>query len=173
MPRVTYRGARLDGSQTTVLRCPEGQSPTQLDDQFELAELSTEGLRWGYTGPGPQQLALAILTDHTIEGLALITYPAFTEEVIAARQGDVFEITSEEIDAWLEDSGFNALTTTTMQDLLELLTRVKDLEITLEEETCGERLATVREKIQEAEAPLLEALNTIREPGILRQGERP
>jgi hypothetical protein len=62
---------------------------------------SPDGFSWGYSGSGPAQLALAILLDVTgDEGLASRHHQAFKFKYVAG-WGDRWEITSEQVLAWL------------------------------------------------------------------------
>lgn len=58
---------------------------------------------WGYDDSGSAQLALAILTDHLADHeKALVLYHAFQRIVLAQLPYREWELTSEQIDAWLE-----------------------------------------------------------------------
>ena len=54
----TYEGERaLRGIKVTVDGAP-------LPPRMDLQGFSRTGFEWGYAGPGPRQLALALLADH-------------------------------------------------------------------------------------------------------------
>lgn len=67
---------------------------------------SPDGMEWGYGGSGPSDTALSILTDHFEDGAAKERvdrcYQAFKFEFICDAPRDGFEITSVQIDDWLE-----------------------------------------------------------------------
>ena len=67
-----YEGGRsLDGSTVTVDGRP-------LPPRYDLRHLSKTGFEWGFDGPAPAQLALALLADHLGDGeQALRFYRAF------------------------------------------------------------------------------------------------
>ena len=53
-----YEGERgLAGALVTVDGAP-------LPPRTDLARFNRTGFEWGYAGPGPKQLALALLADH-------------------------------------------------------------------------------------------------------------
>lgn len=90
-----YEGGRsLEGSTVTVDGKP-------LPPRLDLARLSKTGFEWGFDGPAPAQLALALLADHLGDGPeALRLYPAFMREVVAALD-NAWRLTSADIDAAL------------------------------------------------------------------------
>jgi hypothetical protein len=56
---TTYEGKRtIDGLVVTV----DGR---RLDEHYEVKRFTKYGFEWTYEGESPQQLALAILVDHT------------------------------------------------------------------------------------------------------------
>lgn len=92
-----YKGVRMpQGCAVTVDDAP-------LDLRIDLNAQSDPVLEWGYDGTGPRQLALAILADHSRDDmLALKLHQAFTESVIAEFKGDEWMITSEDVQATLD-----------------------------------------------------------------------
>jgi len=91
----TYQGARaLDGALVTVDGRP-------LDPRYDIARLSATGFEWTYEGPGPTQLAVALLADHLGDGAeALRLAPAFTKDTVAMLDNS-WQLTSADIDAAL------------------------------------------------------------------------
>ena len=73
-----YEGGRsLDGAVVTVDGRP-------LDPRYDLKQLSATGFEWTYEGPGPAQLALALLADHLADDArALALYERFMRSVVA------------------------------------------------------------------------------------------
>lgn len=68
---------------------------------------SPTGLEWGYGGSGPSDTALSILTDYlgSVEK-ADLRYQAFKFAFLCEIPADEgFEITSDQIDDWLERNG--------------------------------------------------------------------
>jgi hypothetical protein len=90
-----YEGGRsLDGSTVTV----DGEPLPPRDD---LRHLSKTGFEWAFEGPGPAQLALALLADHLGDGEeALRLHRTFMREVVA-HLDNAWRLTSAEIDAAL------------------------------------------------------------------------
>jgi hypothetical protein len=74
----TYEGERtLRGIKVTVDGAP-------LPPRSDLRNFNRMGFEWTYTGPGPQQLALALLADHLLDDAkALALSEAFMRHVVA------------------------------------------------------------------------------------------
>jgi hypothetical protein len=91
----TYRGERgLAGALVTV----DGE---RLPPRFEVRAFNRTGFEWTYVGPGPRQLALALLADHLgDDARALELSDAFMRTVVA-RLDNVWVLTSADIDAAL------------------------------------------------------------------------
>jgi hypothetical protein len=87
-----YEGGRsLDGSIVTVDGKP-------LPPRYDLKRLSKTGFEWTFEGPGPAQLALALLADHLgNDGEALARYEGFMREVVA-HLDNAWRLTSDDID---------------------------------------------------------------------------
>jgi hypothetical protein len=69
----------------------------------------TSGYAWGRAGPGPREVARAILTDATgNEMLAERLCRPFTWEVVAKLPADEFSITGAEVLAWVESKGHHS-----------------------------------------------------------------
>ena len=90
-----YEGGRgLEGSTVTVDGRP-------LSARHDLMCISRTGFEWGFEGPAPAQLALALLADHLGNGAdALRLHRAFMREVVA-RLDNAWRLTGAEIDAAL------------------------------------------------------------------------
>jgi hypothetical protein len=88
----TYAGIRgFDGLQVTV----DGR---KLPEHYEVKQFTTWGFEWTYEGESPQQLALAILYDHTGDKARSIRMSeAFMKKVVANLDND-WTLTSAEID---------------------------------------------------------------------------
>ncbi len=73
-----YRGDRtIDGIVVTVDDLP-------LDEGRDVKAITDDGFEWGFDGPAPQQLALAILADHFGEpSKALIYYEEIARQIVA------------------------------------------------------------------------------------------
>ena len=68
-----------------------------------LGQSSDGGFEWGYEGAGPRRLALALLADHCGDAQqAFDNYPVFTETVIAEFKGDEWSMTSEQVQAAID-----------------------------------------------------------------------
>ena len=87
-----YEGGRsLDGSIVTVDGKP-------LPPRYDLRRLSKTGFEWTFEGPGPAQLALALLADHLGDDrAALARYEGFMREVVA-HLDNAWRLTSADID---------------------------------------------------------------------------
>ena len=94
-----YKGAR----DTSVTVCPETGDSYSLPYRLDLWNHSPTGFNWGYGGSGPSQLALALLADHLgNDQVAVKLHQQFKWQVIARLPIDEpWEISSQEIDAWL------------------------------------------------------------------------
>ena len=72
-----------------------------LDPRLDLRNHSPDGFAWGYPGPGPSQLALAILADHCPAGnneLVLKHYVSFRRAMIEGMEvGVPFELPDHEV----------------------------------------------------------------------------
>ena len=90
-----YEGGRsLDGSMVTV----DGKA---LPLRHDLRRISKTGFEWGFEGPAPEQLALALLADHLGDGeQALRLHVAFMRDVVA-HLDNAWRLTSAEVDAAL------------------------------------------------------------------------
>ncbi len=92
-----YKGVRTpDGCTVTVDGAP-------LDLRLDLKTQASARVEWGYDGTGPRQLAIAILADHSHDDMAAFNlHQAFTESVIAELDGDQWIITSDDVQATLD-----------------------------------------------------------------------
>lgn len=79
----------------------------ELDARLDLANHSPTGFQWGYSGSGPAQLALAILSHHFNatgtgdDAMALERYQTFKSQVLAAIYLRRWELTTDQIVDWL------------------------------------------------------------------------
>jgi uncharacterized protein DUF6166 len=90
-----YEGGRsLEGATVTVNGEP-------LPARQDLRRISKTGFEWGFEGPAPAQLALALLADHLGDGAeALRLHVTFMREVVA-HLDNAWRLTGAEIDAAL------------------------------------------------------------------------
>ena len=91
----TYEGRRtMDGLVVTVDGAP-------LPEHYEVKQFTKRGFEWTYDGTSPQQLALAILFDHTgdRERAVALSEP-FMKDVVANFDND-WRLTGDEVDAYL------------------------------------------------------------------------
>ena len=93
-----YRGRRgANGTVVTVNDQP-------LAPRTDLGSFSETGFEWGYNGGGPNQLALAILSDYFGDGAkALNLYKGFCQSVISMIKGDEWTLSDTQIDNSLEN----------------------------------------------------------------------
>ena len=90
-----YEGGRsLEGSTVTVDGKP-------LPPRQDLQRISKTGFEWGFEGPAPAQLALALLADHLGDGAkALQLHVAFMRDVVS-HLDNAWRLTGADIDAAL------------------------------------------------------------------------
>ncbi len=95
-----YKGYRTqDCGPLLVTKDREVLSPKPSQ---KLCNHSPDGFQWGYGGSGPAQLALALLLDASGDSdRALAGHQAFKRAFVAG-WGEKWEITTEEILAWLK-----------------------------------------------------------------------
>ena len=100
----TYYGNRCQLGGTISVR--QGGATQSLK---HIVRHSPTGMEWGYGGSGPSDTALSILVDHFGGWLAgepfqkaAAAYQDFKFKFIAPAPHEGFEITTEQIDAWLE-----------------------------------------------------------------------
>jgi len=95
----TYEGERtLRGVKVTV-------DGVALAPRLDLHCFNRTGFEWTYDGPGPRQLALALLGDHLADDArALALSEAFMRHVVACLD-NVWCLTSAEIDEALAEIG--------------------------------------------------------------------
>jgi hypothetical protein len=91
----TYQGKRtIDGLVVSVDGRP-------LPEHYEVKRFTKYGFEWTYHGDSPQQLALAILFDHTGDKDRAIALSApYMKDVIANLDNDWW-LTGDEVDAYL------------------------------------------------------------------------
>ena len=93
----TYEGERtLRGTKVTVDGAP-------LPPRMDLQAFNKTGFEWTYAGPGPRQLALALLADHLgNDQKALALSESFMRHVIAYLD-NAWCLTSTDIDEALAE----------------------------------------------------------------------
>jgi Family of unknown function (DUF6166) len=94
-----YQGSRtMDGLVVTVDGAP-------LAEHYEVRQFTKRGFEWTYEGTSPQQLALAILFDHTGDPQRAVTLSEpFMKEIVANFDND-WRLTGEQIDEFLRNRG--------------------------------------------------------------------
>jgi hypothetical protein len=95
----TYEGERtLRGVKVTVDDAP-------LPPRWDLKTFNRTGFEWSYDGPGPRQLALALLADHLgDDARALALSEAFMRQMVA-HLDNAWALTSGDIDEALVEMG--------------------------------------------------------------------
>jgi Family of unknown function (DUF6166) len=91
----TYQGRRtMDGLVVTVDGAP-------LSPHYDVKQFTKRGFEWTYEGTSPQQLALAILFEHTgdRERAVALSEP-FMKDVIANLDND-WRLTGDDVEAYL------------------------------------------------------------------------
>jgi Family of unknown function (DUF6166) len=91
----TYQGRRtMDGLVVTVDGAP-------LSPHYDVRQFTKRGFEWTYEGTSPQQLALAILFEHTGDReRAVALSEAFMKDVIANLDND-WRLTDDDVEAYL------------------------------------------------------------------------
>ncbi|MGN6462171.1 MAG: DUF6166 domain-containing protein [Pseudolabrys sp.] len=93
---ATFEGLRtIDGLKVTVDGRP-------LPEHYEVKQFTKYGFEWTYEGDSPQQLALAILVEHTRDpSKAIRLSEPFMKSVVANLDND-WTLTGAEIDTALQ-----------------------------------------------------------------------
>ena len=93
----TYEGERtLRGIRVTVDGAP-------LPQRWDLHCFSKTGFEWTYAGPGPRQLALALLADHLGDGTQAETLSEGFMRHVTAYLDNAWCLTSADIDEALQE----------------------------------------------------------------------
>jgi hypothetical protein len=95
----TYEGKRsIDGLLVTV-------DGARLAEHYEVKRFTNWGFEWTYEGASPQQLALAILYDHTGDAARAVRLSEpFMKRVVANFDND-WTLKGEEIDRVVREIG--------------------------------------------------------------------
>jgi hypothetical protein len=95
----TYEGERtLRGVQVTVDGAP-------LPPRFDIQTFNKTGFEWTYDGPGPRQLALALLADHLGDDARALALSAGFVRHVVAYLDNAWLLTSADIDEVLAEMG--------------------------------------------------------------------
>ena len=99
-----YWGQNSGRAERPVLVREPGVADRTLEDMYNLYPLSCTGFNWGSRGAGAEQLAVAILWDHTDGNRDLIDRysNAFKLDIVAKWNPDHFNLSCGTIKAWLE-----------------------------------------------------------------------
>ena len=108
----TYRGRLTKdkiGGQIIIVAVPGEIVKNVLKyKQYSLPHIvrhSPDGFNWGFSGSGPADTALSILTDCVGLDKANAFYQEFKWQIVAGWK-DSFEITEKEIKDWLKSESF-------------------------------------------------------------------
>jgi hypothetical protein len=107
----TYIGMRVNGQHSTSrvgVKPDDGpEYPLELRNFHEsLVPISPDGHAWGYGGAGPTQMALDILWDVSGKEPSRLLVQRFKEKFIATCVEDIFILTEETIQKFIEESVF-------------------------------------------------------------------
>jgi hypothetical protein len=92
-----YEGERgLSGAVVTVNGVP-------LPPKFEVKVFSKMGFEWTYAGPGPRQLALALLADHLADDEKALALSEPFMKAVVAHLDNAWRLDGTEIDAALAE----------------------------------------------------------------------
>ena len=93
----TYEGERsLSGALVTVDGAP-------LPPRLDLHSFNRTGFEWTYAGPGPQQLALALLADHLGDDARALALCRPFMQAVVAHLDNAWAMTSDEVAAALAE----------------------------------------------------------------------
>ena len=91
----TYAGRRtIDGLVVTV-------DGTPLPEHYEVERFTKYGFEWTYEGESPQQLALAILYDHTGDKLRAINLSDLFMRTVVANLDNDWRLTGADVDDFI------------------------------------------------------------------------
>jgi hypothetical protein len=102
----TYTGARSESGVTVLV---DGRP---LDWRLDWQAHSPAGFEWGHDGPGPAQLALAILADFfgpPFRSLVMARHQKFKLDIVANFPPEGWELTGERIEKWLTEQECGSL----------------------------------------------------------------
>lgn len=102
---TVYRGYRHSGGVGHQLVTKDDDLLSPVPSQ-NLWNHSPDGFNWGYGGSGPAQLALALLYDATEDGDVAVRYHQQFKWHYISGWGNEWQITTEEILAWLKGEGY-------------------------------------------------------------------
>lgn len=105
-----YRGKFVDegaGGQVITVVYMFGSKKYSTKPLSHIVRHSPDGFNWGYGGSGPADTALSILTDCVGKSVAEAFYQEFKQQFVAG-WGNSFEITEDEIKAWLKEQKCHA-----------------------------------------------------------------
>lgn len=71
-----------------------------LPKRYDLLSASPSGFSWGFSGSGPSQLSLAILSHAYNDEFACKHYQRFKREVVANQPEDRWTLRTSDLDAW-------------------------------------------------------------------------
>jgi hypothetical protein len=95
----TYEGERvMEGVRVTVNSAP-------LPMRDDIHTYSRRGFEWGFVGPGPQQLALALLADHLGDSQRAQALARPFMRKVVSQFANAWRIESDDIDAGLREIG--------------------------------------------------------------------
>lgn len=104
---IVVKGKRINEGCIVVIK--NNNIAVPLDAHNDLANHSSDGFEWGYSGSGPTQLAFAILFEYAktkfteeVEAYkyARTHYISFRDDFIASIKSSELEISFAEIERW-------------------------------------------------------------------------
>ena len=99
---VGFRPGGPDSNEVNVSVVEDGDA-RELDGRLDLKSHSPSGFRWGSSGTGAAQLALAILADATgSDDYAARHHHWFKLEVVSVLPREAWKLTGGEVMAWTE-----------------------------------------------------------------------
>jgi hypothetical protein len=102
MATKVYSGNRTkEGHPIVMTDSPSGWVQLEPEPSQAIRNHSPDGFNFGFGGSGPSQLALAILLDFTGDAVIAEKYYRKFLWAYVATWGDKWQITGEEIKAWL------------------------------------------------------------------------
>jgi hypothetical protein len=102
---TTYFSRRGPSPGGTAVYAADGARARALDPRTDLADFGAARFSWGHRGPGPAQLALAILAEELGDEAALANRRRLEAGLVAGQPGDVpLEVTSAQVEGAVENS---------------------------------------------------------------------
>jgi hypothetical protein len=105
---ITYLGKRNNSSmpQKIIIKIMYIDGTIEIEELLHINKHSLDGFEWGYSGSGPSDLALSILTDfckryELMNNIPEKFYQEFKLEIVS-HLDDKFELSGHEVGKWID-----------------------------------------------------------------------